>query len=93
MQSFFEACEEGDLTLVDHYLNAGEDVNQVFIVNEVEWTPLMRASFDGNVLLVSLLLKNGARVNFKDKDGCTALQCASENGHPEVVKLLHDYGA
>ena len=92
-KTFYEACVEGDLTLVDKYLKAGEDVNQVFIVKGKEWTPLMRASFDGHVRLLKVLLKNAANVNLQDRDGWTALMCASQHGHSEVVKLLHEYGA
>ena len=63
LSPFCKACVEGDLTLVDKYLKAGEDVNQVIIVKGIGWTPLMMASLDGNVSLLELLLKNAANVN------------------------------
>ena len=81
LKIFWEACIGGDLTLVDKLLKAGEDVNQVFIVKGKEWTPLMIASLDGNKKLLKLLLKKGAHVNLQERNGCTALLCASENGH------------
>ena len=38
--------------------------------------------------LAQLLLEAGADVNVQDEDGSTALMCASEHGHVELVKLL-----
>ena len=86
-----EACEEGNLVLVERYVKAGEDVNQT--VDGEQCTPLMIASFDGNYKFVDFLLKNNANVNVCDDNGWTSLMCASLNGHSEVVKLLHEYGA
>lgn len=34
------------------------------------------------------LLAHGADVNVQDDEGSTALMCASEHGHVEIVKLL-----
>ena len=60
LKPFCKACLEGNLTSIDKYLKAGEDVNQVFIVDGRDWTPLMRASFDGNQILLRVLLENGS---------------------------------
>jgi len=38
--------------------------------------------------LAELLLQAGADANVQDEDGSTALMCASEHGHAELVKLL-----
>lgn len=37
---------------------------------------------------VKLLLKKGANVNLRDKEGRTAIMLAAYNGHLEIVKLL-----
>ena len=43
--------------------------------------------------VIKLLLKKGAKVSAKRRDGHTPLLCASHNGHVEIVKLLLAYGA
>ena len=91
--TFYKACEEGNLVLVERYVKAGKDVNQTVLVDGEQWTPLMRASFAGNGKLVDFLLKNNANVNVSHDNGWTALMFACKNGHSEVVKLLHEYGA
>lgn len=55
----------------------------------------MAASFAGDVEIVKILLKHGARVNEQDTDGKTALYYASENGRaadviPELLKAEAD---
>ena len=56
---------------------------------------LIKASSDGNLDLVKLLLERGANVNSQNNIfyGQTALIRASENGHTEIVKLLSTNGA
>ena len=73
-------------------MRAGEDANHTEIVSGTELTPLIRASYDGNVLLAKLLLKYGAQVDLQNNDGWSALMAASQNGHTEAVTLLHEYG-
>jgi len=48
----------------------------------------MLAVSHGRLDLAELLLAAGADVNIQDEDGSTALMCASEHGHVELVKLL-----
>jgi len=38
--------------------------------------------------MVQVLLDCGADVNIQDRDGSTALMCASEHGHTEIAKML-----
>lgn len=38
--------------------------------------------------MVEALLAQGADVNIRDDEGSTALMCASEHGHADIVKLL-----
>ena len=48
----------------------------------------MLAVSHGKVDLAAMLLEAGADVNVQDDDGSTALMCASEHGHTDIVKLL-----
>jgi ankyrin repeat protein len=54
---------------------------------------IIEAAESGNVEMVKLLVSQGANVNGRDKEGRTALYCASLNGHPEVVRILLKNGA
>lgn len=48
----------------------------------------MLAVSHGRIDMVKALLVCGADVNIQDDEGSTALMCASEHGHVEIVKLL-----
>lgn len=56
-------------------------------------TALQRASANGSVDIVDILLKKGAPVNASNKEGWTALHYAYAEDHPEVVKILLAAGA
>ena len=56
-------------------------------------TPLMMAVLENNIDAVKLLLKNGAEVNHKCRNGFSALSLASELGRNNLVKMLLAYGA
>lgn len=48
----------------------------------------MLAVSHGRMDMVQALLAQGAEVNLQDDEGSTALMCASEHGHADIVKLL-----
>lgn len=48
----------------------------------------MLAVSHGRIETTNLLLNCGADVNLQDIDGSTALMCAAEHGHKELVKIL-----
>jgi len=79
-------AEEGNLEKVKFALERYGDVNIRCIYTGQ--TPLFKASEKGHLTIVKLLLKNGANLNVKDKDGATPLHVASYYGNQEVVKLL-----
>ncbi|NQS99984.1 MAG: ankyrin repeat domain-containing protein [Candidatus Omnitrophica bacterium] len=54
---------------------------------------LIEAARVGDTVKVKQLLKQGADVNAKDKDGWTALIEAAAKGHTDTVKALIDAGA
>ena len=68
----------------------GADVNAHTFHNE---TPLMLASRDGHVNVVTFLIKHGADVDLQDKDGDTALHYAASSSLPEIVETLLNLGA
>jgi ankyrin repeat protein len=43
--------------------------------------------------MIGTLLRKGAKVSFKNKNGWTALKLARKEGHTEIVKLLKAHGA
>lgn len=46
----------------------------------------MLAVSHGRLDMVRMLLEAGADINIQDEDGSTALMCAAEHGHIEIVK-------
>src|SRR5580765_919670 len=57
-------------------------------------TPLMSAAAKGEAEIVELLAKAGARIDFTDEKGKTALLCGVEEGaSPEVARVLVSLGA
>ncbi|BCS30162.1 uncharacterized protein APUU_80465S [Aspergillus puulaauensis] len=56
-------------------------------------TPLVAASTEGDLEIVTALLEQGADPSLADMDGQTPLNLASYYGHTEVVKLLIEFDA
>lgn len=48
----------------------------------------MLAVSHGRMDMVKVLLTSGSKVNIQDDEGSTALMCASEHGHVDIVRLL-----
>ena len=48
----------------------------------------MLAASHGRFETVRLLVEEGAELNLQDVDGSTALMCACEHGHLDIVNLL-----
>lgn len=68
-------------------LDAGADVN-VVPTDDTRWTALMAAACAGRADVTQLLLERGADSALKDSKGRTALACARNNDHSDVVKIL-----
>ncbi|RHX96251.1 ankyrin repeat domain-containing protein [Leptospira yasudae] len=83
---------KGDLQGLENSLRAGKGINQrdPFFRN---YTPLMVAAREGEYLIAEYLVRNGADVNARTRDGHTALMMAAFNRYPEIVKLLIRSGA
>jgi ankyrin repeat protein len=90
----FKAVRSNNPAVIDLLLKRGADINAV---NDADLTPLMTAA--GHIkdipspATVRALLKHHPDLDFRDKDGETALSTAKEYGTPEIVTLLKQAGA
>ncbi len=85
------ASLHGSAPMIEKLLKAGADPNQLGPEGE---TPLMLVARTGNLAAIQVLLDHHADVNAKDKlRGTTALMWATDQSHPEAVKLLVAHGA
>ncbi|XP_029926649.1 fibronectin type 3 and ankyrin repeat domains 1 protein-like [Myripristis murdjan] len=86
------AADGGHLPVIAYMIQDGCELDVRDSVSH--WTPLMRVSaVSGNAAVASLLIKAGADVNAKDKDGKTPLMVAVLNNYEKLVQLLLDSGA
>lgn len=84
--SLYQACWIRDVDKVKKLLSQNYK-------NELGWTLLMMASYDGLLEMVRILLDNKASVHIQDEFGYTALLLASAEGHVDASKLLLDNDA
>jgi hypothetical protein len=56
-------------------------------------TPLMEATYNGDLKAVDQLLNQGAEIDAQDADGWTALMCAIKFDYPEIATRLLERGA
>ncbi|XP_056599712.1 KN motif and ankyrin repeat domain-containing protein 4-like isoform X2 [Triplophysa dalaica] len=85
LASMTSAESPGDLKVIQQLIELG-DVNSR--VGQVGQTALHLAVRHGRILLVRLLLAQGADPNARDHAGTTPLMCACERGHVSVVQIL-----
>ncbi|KAI9888557.1 MAG: hypothetical protein M1814_006827 [Vezdaea aestivalis] len=78
------------LGVVKLLLTEGANINAQ---NDDDESPLMLASFTGNIQMVQLILDNGADIEAEDVKGRTALVHASMVGNVDVAHLLIKAGA
>ncbi len=71
-------------------IRAGASVNGTNLLGE---TPLLNASWAGNIAAVKLLLRNGADPNVASRSGYTPLMAAVDCGHEKIVRVLLIHGA
>ncbi len=78
-----------DTKMVNLLLQYGADVN----LRTRNWTPLQLAAYQGFTKSVEALLKAGADTGGVSRFGSTALIPACFGGHPEIARLLLEFGA
>jgi gas vesicle protein len=80
---WFEAISRGDVAEVRKILE-----NNIGVINCGDWwqdTGLHLAVLRNNKALVELLLKHGADVTLKNRDGMTALEIAARRGYDDIA--------
>lgn len=85
------ASEVGNAKVVGNMIIKGVDINLGY--EGSKQNALMKASANGHGQVVDILIKAGADLNAKDKDGKTALMFATINKKTAVAKMLLDAGA
>jgi hypothetical protein len=85
------AAADGDVAQVESLLKSGADINHV--EENLDWTPLMFASFNGKTDVVVALVRHHPNLDYTNREGKTALRFARQNDHPEIVRLLKAAGA
>ncbi|MEM0993728.1 MAG: ankyrin repeat domain-containing protein, partial [Bacteroidota bacterium] len=88
---FMRAIDDGDKELVTYFLDKGDiDVNGI---GRHEFTPLMLAASEDHPEIVRLLIDRGARINFMNSNGWTALIEAADEGSYASAIVLIEAGA
>jgi ankyrin repeat protein len=80
-----------NVNVVELFLQLGQDPNKESDKAIPNVTPLMSAAANGNIELLKLLLKYGAKPDYPGSGEGTALMSAT--GHTEIFKILINHGA
>lgn len=83
---FFAAARTGDITVLEHFLDAGFPIDQR---NSQTYTALMVAAYNGQEAATDLLLEHGANACLQDKRGNTAIMGAVIKAEFNIVKRLY----
>lgn len=80
----WQASMRGQPDNVRSFIRDGADPNYV----RGGWSIIMRVAEKGRPDVAEILIENGAKINFKGKDGASALTIAAEHGNAEVIQVL-----
>ncbi len=83
--SLYQAVQRGDLEQVDRHLYYAADINKAFADGRF---PLHIAARYGRVVLLRLLLKHGADIAARNRDGDSALAVAILAGRTQAADVL-----
>ncbi|UXY16271.1 ankyrin repeat domain-containing protein [Chitiniphilus purpureus] len=90
VRDFHQCVSRGEHHIIGLFLRAGLSVE---VRDEQEWTPLIRACFEGNATMAEALIRAGASVHAQDADGYGPLHWAALNGQEGLAQLLLSHGA
>jgi uncharacterized protein len=90
INDFFNAARTGDVTFLQENISKINDLN---VRDSRGYTPLIIATYNGQLEAAAVLLEAGADVNASDFGGNTSLMGVSFKGYPEIATLLIGYGA
>ena len=85
MHSFAHEILFGTLEGVEHYIQAGADIEET---DEYGFSPLIEAAIANKPEVAALLLEYGADINGSDTTGRTALHWAVDNHNIDLCQLL-----
>ena len=88
---WWDAARPCDLYGIAAHIDLGADLNAA--ESGSEWGLLHWAAVRGNAPVLELSISCGARVDARDRGGCTPLHLAARNDHVEVASLLIACGA
>jgi ankyrin repeat protein len=85
------AAVKGQLEVVKLLIERGADVNYKHPITKM--TAVAHATYDENLPMLELLLKNGANPNIKMKGDVSVLRMANDMGKTKAAELLVKFGA
>lgn len=88
-KDLWQASIRGQSEYVKIFIGSGADPNYV----RGGWSILMRVAREGRSDIAQILIENGAKVNFKGKEGASPLTIAAEYGNVGVSRVLLSNGA
>jgi ankyrin repeat protein len=83
------ATRSGEIAPVDVLLRHGAAINLI----EYDKTPLMVAASEEKLDMIAFLIDQGADIDARDSEGCTAFMSSAKHVRPEVLALLAQRGA
>lgn len=96
-----EVAIHGNVAMFQALLERGVDINSPHTwfpelmqgYSTEGWTPLLYATFGGNLKTVIWLLEAGANINACSSEGITALHIAAYQNYADIARHLLDAGA
>jgi hypothetical protein len=92
IDAFVKAAGDGDIEKINSFISR-YGVEHINAVNVSGFTALHEAAFAGQYEVIELLLKLGAKVDSRDRNGKTPLMLAAMKGNTACVTALLNAGA